>query len=141
MGRNSLQICIVEVNKWKTTRPEVHNLQKLLYVAGERLDDPTIPAIDVHTNAVKHVKIPEYFEELKQILEMKHICRQAVRKHVIDANPHENLFRRIPKLGLPSIVTEYLLYDCSMDSCATDSKVDSDLSDEDTNYRIPKRVR
>ena len=81
------------------------NLCMLLYAAGEKLDDPT----------VLKVEIPEYFKELRKKLDLKHLFREAIRKHLIDLDPHEHLFCRIPQLGLPSLVTDYLLYDCTLD--------------------------
>ena len=77
------------------------NLFMLLYAAGETLDGLT--------------EIPKCFKELQKNLDLKHLCREAIRKHLIDLDPHEHLFGRIPQLGLPSIVTEYLLYDCTLD--------------------------
>ena len=41
---------------------------------------------------------------------LKDLCRRRIRQILIDKDPHENLFVRIPRLGLPSLVTEYLLY-------------------------------
>ena len=75
----------------------------ILYAAGETLD------------GTEEDKIPEelLFEEEK--LELKHICRETIRKHLLKLDVHSNLFGRIPKLGLPSIVTEYLLFNQSLD--------------------------
>ena len=48
-------------------------------------------------------------------LNLKHQCRDTIRKHLMKIDPHENLFRRIPQIGLPSSLTKYLLYDvCSI---------------------------
>ena len=41
---------------------------------------------------------------------LKDLCRRRIRQILIDKDPHENLFVRIPQLGLPSLVTEYLSY-------------------------------
>ena len=44
-------------------------------------------------------------------IELKPLCREAIRKQLLEEDPHgENLFTRIPKLGLPSIINDYLLY-------------------------------
>ena len=43
------------------------------------------------------------------------LCREAIRKHLLQMSPHENLFGRVPRLGLPSIITNYLLYDQTLD--------------------------
>ena len=41
---------------------------------------------------------------------LKEICREAIRNHLLDLNLHENLFIRVPLLGLPGPLTTYLLY-------------------------------
>ena len=52
--------------------------------------------------------------EPKEICLMS-LCRAAIRNRLLGLNPHENLFVRIPRLGLPSSLTKYLLYDVSTD--------------------------
>ena len=58
--------------------------------------------------------IPEMLKFENERLQLKHMCREAIRKHLIDLDGHANLFGRIPQLGLPSILNEYLLYDESL---------------------------
>ena len=76
----------------------------LLYAAGETLDGP----IDAE-------KLPDClrFDDLQLML--KHICREAIRKHLLSLDPHTHLFYRIPRLGLPSSLNRYLLYNTSLD--------------------------
>ena len=69
LGRNSLQV------SFQSRREEVNDIQMLLFAAGETLDSPTVPV---------KISIPEYFTELKENLDLKHLCRQAIRKHLID---------------------------------------------------------
>ena len=88
----------------------------LLYAAGETLDGPTVPLEDPGNGGVTHIEIPKYFKELKEKLDLKHLCREAIRKHLIDVDPHKHLFKRIPQIGLPLLVTEYMLFDCTLDS-------------------------
>ena len=75
----------------------------LLYAAGETLGGTIEEKIPVKLK----------FEEEK--LELKHICREAIREHLLKLDWHANLFSRVPELGLPSIMTEYLLYNQSLD--------------------------
>ena len=42
-------------------------------------------------------------------------CRSAIRSRLMLLDIHENLFLRIPRLGLPSRLTKYLLYNASLD--------------------------
>ena len=46
---------------------------------------------------------------------LKDMCRRRIRQILIDKDPRENLLVRIPQLGLPSLVTEYLLYGVTLD--------------------------
>ena len=89
----------------------------LLYAAGETLEGTEVEKI------AEELK----FEEEK--LQLKHICREAIRKHLLKLDPHQHLFGRIPELGLPSIVTEYLLFNQSLDD--NDSDDDNDDIDDD----------
>ena len=109
LSRNSLQ------RSFQPNQKKVQGVQMFLYAAGETLGGPSVPIEDLRNDSVIHIDIPKYFKQLKENLDLKHLCREAIRKHLIDLDPHEHLFRRIPKLGLPSIMTEYMLYDCSLD--------------------------
>ena len=46
---------------------------------------------------------------------LHHHCRLAIRRHLLKLDRHENLFVRIPRLGLPSILAKYLLFDAYVD--------------------------
>ena len=52
-------------------------------------------------------------EDLKFTL--TNICRDAIRKHLLDLDPHSPLFHRIPRLGLPKLLSNFLLYDMSLE--------------------------
>ena len=41
---------------------------------------------------------------------LKYLCREAIRKYLLELNYHENLFNRVPKLGLPPTLSKYLLF-------------------------------
>ena len=124
LGRNSLQVSFQPIQK------EVKEIQMMLYAAGETLDGPTVNTDDIIYGGLIVTNIPKYFTELKENLDLKHLCREAIRKHLIDLDPHKHLFGRIPQLGLPSLVTEYLLYDCSLDPKA----IICDNSDEIVDF-------
>ena len=97
----------------------------LLYVAGEKL-----------IYGINRAQVPDYLKHNEIKLDFNHICREAIRKHLLDVDPYSHLFGRIPRLGLPSTVTEYLLYELSLDDDETDLSmndghyvVDEDSSD------------
>ena len=54
---------------------------------------------------------PEYLRERHLTRTLKDVCREAIRKHLLDINQHLNLFMRIPQLGLPTRLASYLLYE------------------------------
>ena len=125
LGRNCPQIYVA----WE--RQEimiVRNIHMLLYAAGETLDGPTVTMRNPYDSAIMtEVEIPEYFKELKRKRDLKHQCRETIRKHLVDLDPHEHLFGRTPQLELPSLLTRYLMYDCSIDDEETEH--DEELSE------------
>ena len=48
-------------------------------------------------------------------IQLSHICRKAIRKHLLDLDPHQHLFGRISLLGLPKFMNKFLLYGESLD--------------------------
>ena len=86
----------------------------------KKLNDPTAPTGHYIQRGVLPLDIPKYFTELKDNLALKYLCRAATRKHQIDLDRHENLFRRIPQLALPWHVTDYMLYFCTLESDGED---------------------
>ena len=75
----------------------------LLYAAGETIDGST----DAE-------KLPDCLKFKALKLNLKHLCREGIRNHLLDLDPHTHLFGRIPQLGLPSLLTEFLLYDAAL---------------------------
>ena len=63
----------------------------------------------------RNIVLPDYLLRTRTPLEsgLKHACRQVIRKHLLDLS-RVNLFCRAPRLGLPPIITEYLLYGVSL---------------------------
>ena len=106
-GHNALQCYIVEC------KPVVQELAMLLFAAGETIDGPAVEKQE-RFGRLRRVKVPDYLQMHELSLVLKHMCRVTIRKH-LQAHAHSNLFLRVPKLGLPSLVTEYLLFDVSLD--------------------------
>ena len=89
----------------KRVRDIDENVVVLLVAAGE--STITIGNIDL-------LRKPEIRLDSEDTL--KHLCRKAIGNHLIMLNPHQHLFSRVPGLGLPSILTDYLLYHKSLDT-------------------------
>ena len=76
----------------------------LLYAAGENGYVPYDSDIILDLFQLKDIRY-----------ELKHLCKQKIRQHLLNLDPHSHLFYRIPKLGLPSSITRYLLFYVSLD--------------------------
>ena len=112
--QNALQNWIKE--KWYIKQRKVI---KCLFAAGETPpDDATVRGIAFKT------KMEESGIVLKQM------CREAIRKHLLELDPHAHLFHRVPRLGLPSLLTEYLLYNISLDDNDDDAGRTDDENDD-----------
>ena len=81
----------------------------VMIAAGENVDPGKRNIIAQETRKPERVPEPLPTEEELQFC-LKHICREMIRTHLLDINPHENLFVRLPKLHLPSLLERYLLY-------------------------------
>ena len=96
----------------------------LLIAAGEKIQDNDLE------------ELPEILKSLDVTLSLKHICREAIRNHLLKLDPHQHLFSRIPHLGVPAPLTEFLLYHVSPEV---------DLMEADRKYgwtlRFPFLVR
>ena len=97
LGHNALAMCII------THGPPNEDVAMLLYAAGETLD------------SLNDARIPEFLKQQQIQRKLKHLCREAIRKHLLHLDPHTHLFSRIPQLQLPSPITRYLLYYVSLD--------------------------
>ena len=109
LGRNRMLKCAEAELNYKRCTDGV----MILYSAGQTLEGTAVDDLP------KEVK----FEDEK--FQLKHVCREAIRKHQLKLNPHQHLFGRIPKLGLPDALKKYLLFYVSLDD-------DDDDDDDDT---------
>ena len=87
----------------------------LLYAAGETIDGTTIETSPWH-----RAPVPEYL--LHKDLDLRHLCRETIRKHLLHLDPHQHLFHRVAHLGLPSVLTKFVLYDVTLDYDAITSR-------------------
>ncbi len=85
------------------------DLAMLLLAAGESLNGSTFVYEDSR-GQVRNVDVPSFLlhKELRTCL--KHLCREAVRNHLIQLDTQVHLFYQIPHLGLPSLLQVYLRY-------------------------------
>ena len=95
-------------------------------------------------------KLAEYFKPQKVTnpgflihhqdvkLQLKHICREAIRNHLLKLDPHTHLFGRVPRLGLPAALTDYQLFNMSIEEKNGDVLSESESESEcesESEYR------
>ena len=85
----------------------------LMFAAGEILNDDDLQKMS--TEEKDSLQIFEIRHEDRKMGNLRHLCRKAIRKHLLKLNPYLHLFNRIPQLGLPHAETQYLLFDMSLD--------------------------
>ena len=98
--RNALDRCLCNQPMRFT-----EDIARLLFAAGEKIRDAK-PKSDI----LKKLKAKE-----DDIMSLKAICRKSIRRHLLDLDPHLNLFQRIPKFEATHVVKEYMLFRCTLD--------------------------
>ena len=96
----------------------------LLFAAGETIDGITVEQRDCYGISKLYVPVPDFLLHQDLRFCLKHLCREAMRKHLILLDRHTHLFRRVPRLGLPAALEQYLLYDMSLDGENDDHSTD-----------------
>ena len=88
-------------------------LATVLYAAGEIIDG----SIDEETDNDTYLfddSLLDWLKKSKAQLNLMDVCRETIRKHLLNLDQHENLFCRVPELRLPIALTKYLLYNVSL---------------------------
>ena len=109
--QNALQYCIAESHVIN------EDIVMLLYAAGETLGGPTVPRFGVYRSAnAKYVKVPDYLLNRDIKTNLKHVCRQTIRKRLMKFSS-VNLFVKTRQLRnyLPTPMLNYLLYSVSVE--------------------------
>ena len=91
------------------------DIAMLLFAAGETIDGTTVPRFDVYRSAnARFVNVPDYLLNTELTLCLKHLCREAIRKH-LKFNA-VNLFVKVEKLRdfIPFSIMRFLLYNISV---------------------------
>ena len=94
----------------------------LLYAAGETTPEKLESRVPSGGN--KTINVVDYLPQIQIKFYLKYLCREAIRKHLLNLDPHTHLFGRISRLGLdlPKSLIEYLLFYMSLDSAWPPSK-------------------
>ena len=114
---NTLKRCITEQHPYVNRK-----MRMLLFAAGEMLDSITVKKFR-DSGKVEVTEVPDFMFSL---FCLQHLCREAIRKYLINLDPHTHLFGRVPRLGLPTLLAEYLLYNVSLAHVDSDSDNNND---------------
>ena len=85
--------------KYLHNMDEERDIVRVLFAAGEKIDHP--------------VDVSDYLHLPSQLC-LKHLCREVIREHLLQMNPHKHLFNLISQIKLLSYITQYLLYYMSL---------------------------
>ena len=80
---------------------EQSEIVEILFASGQELQ-------------FENKKEVERFSPLVREATLKNICRKAIRKHLISVDKYSHLYNRIPRIKLPYMLTDYLLYNTSL---------------------------
>ena len=81
----------------------------LLYAAGETIGDHNGKIGDGYARVFRDYLLKEESE-----LCLMQVCRKAIRKRLIEVDPHTSLFVGVKKLGLPTLLVEFVLHNVSL---------------------------
>ena len=91
------------------------NLIKYNYIPNEKLTLVLYAAGENFGN-MKISKRLKNKIETDSDLNLKRLCRKRIRERLLYLRPQEILFKSVPCLGLPNLLSSYLLHDACMES-------------------------
>lgn len=86
----------------------------LLFAAGQAVMCPAIFDFSQSETCMPERVCACWNQSEHGILSLQDACRLAIRQKLLKVAPQENLFVQIPRLGLPTPINKYLLYDVSL---------------------------
>ena len=94
--------------------PVKESMCTLLLAAGETIDVNTVERRSRCDRLLEQVSVPDFLLPESFTFSLKILCRHVIRKHLMDLDPHNHLFYRVPRLGLPPTLSQYLLYNMTI---------------------------
>ena len=88
----------------------------LLLAAGEHLEVEQIKDVIYNPEGEILLFIPDGVKQRRRGMAMKTTCRRRIRNHLLELDPHRNLFLRVEQLPLPENLTSYLVQNVSLDT-------------------------
>ncbi len=107
----------------------------LLLAAGETMVNINSDFISSLTKAgPRHKEVFERLQSLSAGMDLKNLCRTAIRKHLVNLDRHRNLFLRIPRLALPNSLMSYLLFDVDIGASLMGEDEAEAVGDDEEEY-------
>ena len=75
---------------------------EVLYASGQQIDPDYKKWVE------------SYSFQLQEESTLKNLCRESIRKHLINLDKYSHLYNRIPRIGFPNSLKNYLLYNTSL---------------------------
>ena len=132
-GQNALENLLVGYINFEKDANKA--LPMLLHAAGETVNHNFVRQYDERGRVVESKIVPEFMtpQTGEETPSLKHLSREAIRKHLIHLDPHTHLFARVHHLQLPLYLPEYLVYNMSLDK---DYAFDDNSDDDDDNHSV-----
>ena len=109
IGKNALAL---NCSRRPSCTAKQQQVALLLFAAGETAVE-TRDGTSI-SDSKRHY-LPASLSENDSYIRLLPLCRETIRKHLISLDPNTHLFIRVPKLGLPSLLRNYLLYDVTLE--------------------------
>ena len=118
-------------------------LIKLLVIAGEKIGHSYPFRGPLAGSLAVRLPIPDYLKEQSSKICLMQMCRKVIRQYLIEINPNQHLFHRVPQIGLPTMLSDYLLCGMSLEKKTTDDTEEEtdDADDEDDCFDWRDEVR
>ena len=92
--------------------PSRTKLLTLLHAAGEDTEGATVMRVSPD-GSTRYVGVMDSMVDDRY--QLQHLCREVIRCQLLQVEPPVNLFVKVPRLGLPGLLSRYLLYNRTLD--------------------------
>ena len=139
--QNALENLLIELYRNRSRKDCETVAPMLFFAAGEKLHrkvemEGDIPFSIVFDETIKRRRLLRFLPLNGRDFSLKHLCRKAIRKHLLQVDKHTNLFTRVTQLGLPEPLPEYLVYDMSLEKEYTFDEDDDDDDDDEEEEEV-----
>ena len=130
--KNSLETALTELykSKSKSQKDCLKVAPMMFFAAGEKLLRKLKKNPGVPSELVKRQELLGFLPLIGRDFSLKHLCRKLIRKRLLQLDKHINLLTRVTQLGLPEALSDYLVYDMSLEKEYT---FDDDNGDDDND--------